>query len=150
MAIIKSPATFLPELISDFFETDPFFNNRMLPQTWLTPELKRNMPSANVKENKTEYSIELAAPGLEKNDFKIGIENDVLSISAEKQHEKNEETEKYTRHEFEYNAFSRSFRLPDSVNSEKIDARYENGLLRLTIPKRPESISSLKKDIKVK
>jgi HSP20 family protein len=150
MAIIKSnPSSFLPEFISDFFDNS-LFPERLFPSSWMTRELTRNIPSANIKETKKDYSIELAAPGLEKGDFKIDIDNDVLSISAEKKHETKEENEKFTRHEFEYNAFNRSFRLPDSVNIDKVDAKYENGLLHLTIPKRSESISSLKKEIKLK
>jgi HSP20 family protein len=150
MAIIKSkPTTFLPDFISDFFDNS-IFPESILNPTWMSKGLTRNIPSANIKETAKDYSIELAAPGLEKGDFKIDIENDVLSISAEKKHEEKEETEKFTRHEFEYNAFNRSFRLPESVNIDKVDAKYENGLLHLTIQKKPESISSLKKEIKLK
>ena len=97
-------------------------------------------PSVNIVDNGNIFLMELAAPGLEKSDFNIGIENDNLVISAEKKTEK-EETEKgkFTRREFNYSAFKRSFYLDETINREGIAATYENGVLRITLPKKDET-----------
>jgi len=150
MAIIKFNQPTLPKMISDFFDNDNFLNDHFAASSWMPRTWTKNIPSANVKETSKGYDIELAAPGLSKEDFKIGIENDVLSISAEKELHQNEENEKYTRQEFHYDAFNRSFRLPDTINADKIDARYENGLLKINIPKKTEHAVSAKKEIKLK
>ena len=93
--------------------------------------------------------VELAAPGLEKKDFKIELENQVLTVSSEKEEEKKEETKNFKRREFSYNSFSRSFQLPEDVLSDKIDAKYENGILKLSVPKKEVTVSKPKKEIKV-
>ncbi|MFN0032474.1 MAG: Hsp20/alpha crystallin family protein [Flavobacteriales bacterium] len=111
----------------DFPVRDFFSNNLKAHGTW---------PAANVKENKENYFIELAAPGLSKEDFKVKLEADTLTISTEKSNEAKEENERYTRKEFRYNRFSRSFILPETVNSEDIRASYKNGVLQLTLPKK--------------
>jgi len=97
-------------------------------------------PSVNVIENETNFQMELAAPGLEKSDFNIHVENDNLVISVEKKSEK-EETEKgkFTRREFNFSAFKRSFHLDEKINREGISATYENGVLRITLPKKDET-----------
>ncbi len=97
-------------------------------------------PSVNVVEHDNQYSMQLAAPGLEKSDFNIRIENDYLVISAEKKTEKEEKTDsKFTRREFNYSSFKRSFQLDETVNREGITAAYENGVLNITLPKRDET-----------
>lgn len=97
-------------------------------------------PSVNVIENENNFQMELAAPGLEKSDFKIEIENDHLVISVEKKDEKEETVKgKYTRREFNYSAFKRSFYLDEKINREGIAAAYENGVLRITLPKKEET-----------
>jgi HSP20 family protein len=98
-------------------------------------------PSVNIVEHDTNYTMQLAAPGLEKADFSINIENDFLVISAEKKTEK-EETAKegrFTRREFNYSSFKRSFQLDDNINREGISATYENGVLNITLPKKEEN-----------
>jgi len=97
-------------------------------------------PSVNIVENENNFQMELAAPGLEKSDFNIEIVNDNLVISVEKKSEK-EETEKgkFTRREFNYSAFKRSFFLDEKINREGISATYENGVLRITLPKKDET-----------
>jgi len=95
-------------------------------------------PSVNIVEHDAQFNIQLAAPGLEKSDFAISIENDHLVISAEKKIEK-EETDKqgkFTRREFNYNSFKRSFQLDEIINREGISATYENGVLNITLPKK--------------
>ncbi len=96
---------------------------------------KPHTPAINVMEREKEYKLELAAPGLQKSDFKIHIENHLLRISVEKKQEQSEEKENYTRKEFNYRSFSRSFELPQNVNAEQISASYENGVLNITLPK---------------
>ncbi len=151
MAIIKvnQPAS-LPKMISDFFENEGFLTDHFANPTWMPRAWTKNIPSANIKEKSNGFTVEVAAPGLSKEDFKVGIEHDVLSISAEKTAHKNEENEKYTRQEFHYDSFTRSFRLPDTINADKIDARYENGLLKINIPKKTEHTVSARKEIKLK
>jgi len=133
-----------PSLLSDFFDTDNFFK-----RPWFEKELGHSLPAVNIKENGKEFDVEFAAPGFKKDDFKVNIEENVLTISAEKKDEKKEETDRFTRKEFSYNSFSRSFTLPQTVNSEKIDAKYIDGILRLCIPKKTETKALSKKEIKV-
>lgn len=106
-------------------------------------------PSINIKESDTQFKLEIAAPGLKKEDFKINLENDVLSISAEKNEEKSEKNEKYTRKEFSYASFSRSFTLPEVADNEKIVANYENGVMTLVIPKKEEARPKPAREIKI-
>jgi len=97
-----------------------------------------NVPSVNVTQSENGFNIELAAPGLKKEDFKINIEKDRLIVSSENKQEEEVKEEKYTRREFNYNSFSRSFYLPKSINREAIEASYDNGVLKLTLPKKEE------------
>lgn len=133
-----------PSLLSDFFDTDRFFNN-----SFFEKELGHSLPAVNIKENGKEFDIEFAAPGFKKDDFNVNVEENVLTISAEKKDEKKEENDRFTRKEFSYNSFSRSFTLPQTVISEKIDAKYNDGILRLCIPKKEGAKSLSKKEIKV-
>ncbi len=93
------------------------------------------VPAVNVKEEDKGFHVDVAAPGMEKGDFKVNIDNDTLTISAEKEVNKEEENEKYSRKEFSYSSFSRSFVLPKSADKNKVEAKYENGILALFIPK---------------
>lgn len=99
------------------------------------------LPSVNVKENDDRFAIEVAVPGFDKDDFKIEVHNDLLSISSEKEvsNEEKDENEHYSKREFSYQSFCRSFNLPNTVDSEKIDASYEKGILTVVIPKREEA-----------
>jgi HSP20 family protein len=107
------------------------------------------VPSANFTENEKEYTIELAAPGLSKKDFTIEMENDLLTISAEKEEEKNEKENGFTKKEYSFNTFSRSFTLPENAKSEKIDAKYENGILTINVPKKELTPQKPRKEIPV-
>ena len=133
-----------PSLLSNFFDNDKFLTNG-----WFEREFNQSLPALNVKEATNEFLIELAAPGYKKSDFKITSEEGVLTISAEKQEEKNEEKNRFTRKEFSYESFTRSLQLPDNSLSDKIDAKYEDGLLQLTLPKKEVTVSKEKKEIKV-
>ncbi|UOU97658.1 Hsp20/alpha crystallin family protein [Chryseobacterium daecheongense] len=98
------------------------------------------VPSVNIKETGDAYEVEVAAPGMEKNDFKVTLDGNLLTISSSKEDQREEQNDNYTRREFSYQSFQRSFQLPkDVVDQENINARYENGLLRLTIPKKEEA-----------
>ncbi|MCZ2460352.1 MAG: Hsp20/alpha crystallin family protein [Chitinophagales bacterium] len=96
------------------------------------------MPAVNVTDNENNYVVSLAAPGLKKSDFKIDVNGNMLTISSEKEESKEDKESKYTRKEYSYSSFSRSFTLPEEVNKEKIDAVYEDGVLKLTLPKKEE------------
>ncbi|MEN8225542.1 MAG: Hsp20/alpha crystallin family protein [Bacteroidota bacterium] len=98
-----------------------------------------NRPSANIIENEKDFSIELAVPGMNKEDFSIKLEDDVLTISVEQKEMTEGKEKNYTRREFRYDSFSRSFSLPEVVNQEKIKADYKNGVLSVTLPKSEEA-----------
>lgn len=146
MSIIKSnkKETEFPSLLTDFFDYDRFFGNR-----WFEREFNNSLPAVNIKEDGNQFDIDFAAPGFSKSDFKIDVEDNVLTVSAEKKEEKSEENKRFTRKEFSYNTFSRSFTLPQTVNADKIDAKYKDGLLHLQIPKKEEAKSLPKKQITI-
>ncbi|MGE4015521.1 MAG: Hsp20/alpha crystallin family protein [Cyclobacteriaceae bacterium] len=123
---------FTDNWLTDFFDTDRFFDSDWLKRF-------QQVPAVNVMEKEKEFEIQMAAPGLTKKDFNITIENGILTIEVEKDIEKKEELENYTRREYSYTNFTRSFTLPESVKTEKVDAWYENGILRLLLPKMVEA-----------
>jgi HSP20 family protein len=98
-----------------------------------------NVPAVNITERKDDYLVSLAAPGLKKEDFKIDVEGNLLTISSEKEEENEEKEEKYTRQEYSYSSFERSFTLPNEVDKDKIDAHYQDGVLELVLPKKEEA-----------
>ena len=106
-------------------------------------------PGSNVKEGPNSYTIELAVPGMEKSDFNIKLEQDTLTISSEKKAEQPMENERYTRREFHYNAFSRAFSIPETVDTNSIAATYEKGVLTIALPKKPEAAKPETKKIEV-
>jgi HSP20 family protein len=117
---------------------DRFFGNDRM-DLW-GDEMLQTVPSVNVKETDQYYSIEVAAPGLKKEDFNVDVEGNFLTISCEKETRDEKETkDRFSRKEYSYTSFSRSFTLPDNADSEHISAKYEDGLLRLTINKKPEA-----------
>ncbi|MEO8147016.1 MAG: Hsp20/alpha crystallin family protein [Bacteroidia bacterium] len=124
------------------FDTRPMFTD-FLNEIYgdiLTPETKLNtIPGVNITEENDKFTVALAAPGLSKEDFKISIEKEVLTISAEKKEETSEVKPHYSRKEFSYTNFKRSFNLPETVNTEDVKASYENGVLALNIPKKSEA-----------
>jgi HSP20 family protein len=106
------------------------------------------IPPANIIESKFDFRIEIAAPGFEKSDFKIDIDKKLLTISLDKELDKNED-ENFNLKEFNFNSFNRSFRISDKINTEKINAIYKNGLLQITLPKREEAIEKPAREIKI-
>jgi HSP20 family protein len=122
----------MPNLVDFFFGDDllsNFFDNANAG----------TVPAVNIVESKDDYQIELAAPGLEKKDFKVDLNNNMLTISSEKEQKNEVEGEKIMRREFSYTAFKRSFTLPDSADGDKIKAAYNEGILKISIPKREEA-----------
>jgi HSP20 family protein len=107
------------------------------------------LPDANVIETDKEYQVELAVPGLERKDFKVEIKDDILSVSAEKETESKTERKNYRSKEFSYQSFYRSFTLPKNLIDEKIDAKYQNGVLTVTLPKKEVTVAKPTKQIKV-
>ncbi len=134
----------LPALLSDFFEGE-----RFPAASWLDRAFEESLPPVNIRENEKSFDIECAVPGFKKDQMKVNVENNLLTISAEQEEEKNTEDERYTRREFSSKAFVRSFTLPENVHSDKIDASYTNGILTLNIPKLKEQKSQPKKEIKI-
>lgn len=121
-----------PSLVDEFFGKD-LLGNMFDGYTGV------NMPAVNIAEGKEDFRIDVAAPGLEKKDFKIDLDHNVLTISSEKKDEKEEKLEKYMRREFSYSSFKRSFTLPDTAQLDKISANHKDGILQITIPKKEEA-----------
>jgi HSP20 family protein len=107
------------------------------------------MPAVNVSEGPESFRIDVAAPGLDKADFKTSLEKDVLTIKVEKEASTEESQEKYLRREFNYTQFSRSFQLPKSVDQTQITAKYENGVLSVSLPKRKEEMEKAAREIEI-
>ncbi|WP_121355553.1 Hsp20/alpha crystallin family protein [Flavisolibacter nicotianae] len=136
----------MPNVFEDFFRpmSQWFDDSRNMNRI-------ANVPAVNIKEDNDKYMVSLAAPGLKKEDFKINVEENVLTISSEKEESKEQKEDNYSRREYSYSSFTRSFSLPDDVKQEAIDARYENGELRLTLPRKEEAKKAmLSKKIDVK
>lgn len=109
------------------------------------------IPAANITETKDDYKLFLCVPGMKKSDFNIDIEGNMLTISAEREEKIEEKDENFTRKEYNFSSFSRSFTLPDEVNREKIDATYVDGVLKLFLPKKEEAKkAAISKHVEVK
>jgi len=139
MSIVKRNGEYfptLPGLFNDVFSRDLWnwgLSNNSNTNT--------SIPAVNIRETNDAFEVEMAAPGMTKDDFRIELDNNMLLISSEKQNESEEkEGANYTRREFSYQSFQRTFQLPkEVVDADKIAARYENGLLHLVIPKKEEA-----------
>lgn len=107
------------------------------------------LPKVNIKEDENGFTVEMAAPGMTKDDFNIHLDKNVLTISSEKEEEFKNDVEKYTRREYAYHSFQRSFTLPDIADGEKINAKYEHGILTIGIPKKEEAKPRPPKSIKI-
>lgn len=131
-----------PSYLNGFFGKDLFheFN---------TPAFSGSVPAVNVVESTEGFRIELAAPGLQKSDFKLNLEKNQLTISAQKEQKNEENNEKYTRKEFKYTSFQRTFTLPNSVDGDKIEATYAEGILYVALPKREEAKEKPAREIEI-
>lgn len=141
MRTIRRYQPWLPDVFNDFFDND-----------WL-PKTSATSPAINVIENETEYKVQLAAPGMTKEDFKINIDEDGnLVVSMEKQLENKEEKDegRYLRREFSYTKFAQTMILPENVDKDKIEAKVEHGVLTVNIPKiNPEDLKKSVKAIEI-
>ncbi len=125
--------------LDDFWGSDKFFDDDFFTAR------DRWLPAVNIKDEKDHFEIEVAAPGLRKEDFVVNIENGLLVISCEKEEKKDEKDDNYTRKEFSYRSFYRSFTLPENANPDTIEARYENGILKLRMKKMEIAKPEIKK-----
>jgi len=133
----KHKNSFSPALINDWLTNDWFQAH---------PFQDKQLPAVNIQETEQAFLVELLAPRLKKEDLQVEIEKDVLSIASEAE-EKMEETGRYTRKEYNFSSFRRTFSIPESVDSKKIDALYSEGVLTVTLPKRKEAVQEAKKSI---
>jgi HSP20 family protein len=135
----------MPAVFDDFFKpwNEWFDNSGFTGRTM-------NVPAVNITENKDDYMVSLAVPGMKKDDFKIDVEGNMLTISSEKEESKEEKDKKFTRKEYSYSSFSRSFTLPEEINKEKIEAKYEDGVLKIALPRKDEAKKLSAKHIAVK
>lgn len=142
MNLIKRSTVPFPSIIDELLKPD-----------WLggMQNFNTNVPAVNIKETDTSFGIELAAPGKNKEDFNIEIDHNVLTISSEEKTEKEEKSNegKYTRKEFSYASFRRAFTLPETVNTDSINATYENGVLHVALLKREEALPKPKRLIEI-
>ncbi len=133
MLPVVNNRNYLSGLFNDFFD-DNWMRERF------SNEYSNTVPAVNIAEEKDAFKIEVAAPGLNKKDFKIDVHNNLLTISSEAKHEVEDTKENYVRKEFSYSTFKRSFSLPDSIDSDKIKANQSEGILTVSIPKKPEAV----------
>ncbi|MBO9562655.1 MAG: Hsp20/alpha crystallin family protein [Niastella sp.] len=133
-ALTKS-GDFFPSVFDDFFKpwNEMFGNGGSLFPRPLS------VPAVNITDERDEYKVSLAAPGLKKEDFRIDVEGNLLTISCEKEEKKEDKDKRHTRREYNYSSFSRSFSLPEDVKQDKIEARYTDGVLHLSLPKKEEA-----------
>ena len=140
MNLIRKQAPFFPSLIDDFVNQD-----------WnLKTPSSITLPAVNIKDLEAQFEIELAVPGMKKSDFEIEVEDGLLSISSSLEEEQVTEKGKFTRREFSYNSFKRTFTIPESVDPSNIEAQYSDGVLQLRLPKRKEALRQPKKLIKIR
>lgn len=133
----------MPFLLDDYFKPwNEWFEGGLWGKTM-------NVPAVNITEQENEYLVSLAAPGLKKDDFKIDVDENMLTISSQKEETHEEKEKKFTRKEYNYTSFSRSFTIPEEVNREKIEARYEDGVLKITLPRKEETPKNAAKHIAV-
>jgi len=140
MSVIKRNNVLFPSLMDEFLKPD-----------WLggMENNAATLPPVNIKENETGFELELAIPGQKEEDFIVEIDKDVLTISMETTSKDEVSKEHYTRREFTYTSFKRSFTLPETVENEKIKASYENGILAFMLPKKDEALPKPKRFIKI-
>lgn len=127
---------------------DRFFNDNLLRNKGALSDY--TVPAVNVSEDDKKYEVDVAAPGMEKKDFNIDVTDNVLTVSAEKKEEEKKEEDNYVRREFGYTRFKRTFALPDNANEEKIDANYNDGVLKIAIPKKEIEKAKAQRKIDVK
>ena len=141
MNIIRKTTPWFPSLFDEFFTRD--FGIDLAPRTYQTP-------AVNITEKEDSFHLEVVAPGKEKKDFDVELEQDTLTISTNSDSGIVEEDTQFTRIEFDYASFNRSFRIPETIDTKNIKANYKNGLLSIVLPKRKEAIPEPKKQIEIR
>ena len=141
MNIIRKTTPWFPSLFDEFFTRD--FGIDLAPRTYQTP-------AVNITEKEDAFHLELVAPGKEKKDFDVELEEDTLTISTNSDSGIAEDDTQFTRREFDYASFNRSFRIPETIDTKCIKANYKNGLLSIILPKRKEAIPEPKKQIEIR
>ena len=141
MNIVRKTTPWFPAFFDEIFTRD--FGIDLAPKPHQTP-------AVNITEKENAFHLELVAPGKEKKDFDVELEEDILTISTTTEKESNEGNTQFTRKEFDYASFERSFRIPESIDLKNIKANYKNGLLSIILPKRKEAIPEPKKQIEIR
>ena len=145
--LAKRSNRFFPEIPPSF---DEFLNTNWFDMPSTNFMRENTLPAVNIKENENSFELEVAAPGMKKDDFKVELDNNQLSIFSEKQMENEEKEENFTRREFSYQSFHRTFNLPENkVDGNKISANYKNGILHILIPKKEEAKKQTPKMIEI-
>lgn len=140
MSIVKRNNALFPALMNDIFKPDWFGGME---------NMNTNVPAVNIKENEDNFELELSVPGFKKDDFNLEIDESVLTISSEVKSKNETKEDKYTRREFYFSSFKRSFTLPETIDEAKINANYEDGILRLSLPKKEDALPKPKRLIKI-
>jgi HSP20 family protein len=145
MTLVKRNVGYEPTL-SNFF--DDFFTRDLF--NWpSSSSTGTSIPKVNIYETDNEFHVEMAAPGMSKDDFKVELDNNMLTISSRKETEQEDDKKNYQRREYSFQSFVRTFHLPDSAEAEKINAKYVDGVLNLSIPKKEEAKRKPVKTIKI-
>ncbi|MFN8273319.1 MAG: Hsp20/alpha crystallin family protein [Flavobacteriaceae bacterium] len=142
MNLVKRNLDYFPSILDEFLKPDWFGGSQ---------NVMASVPAVNIKETDTEFTLELAVPGKKKEDFSIEIDRNVLTIASETktENEQKDQNGRYTRREYSYHSFSRSFTLPQTINAENINASYQDGVLHVTLPKKEEALPKPKRLIEI-
>lgn len=144
MTKLLAPRTLFPS----FFDDDAFaFPSRLLERPFFRDT--EVLPAVNIKDNTHSFDLEMAVPGYKKEDLKVTLENDILTIASEQKNVSQEDKGGYSRREFRYNSFARSFQLPQNADGEKVTASYEAGVLKLSIPKTKASVKPNGREVRI-
>ncbi len=142
MNLVKRNLDYFPSILDEFLKPDWFGGSQ---------NVLASVPAVNIKETDTEFVLELAVPGKKKEDFSIEIDRNVLTIASEAktENEQKDQNGRYTRREYSYSSFSRSFTLPQTVNADSINASYQDGVLHVQLPKKEEALPKPKRLIEI-
>ena len=140
MSLVKRNNLFFPSLMNDVFRPDWFGGME---------NMNSNLPAVNIKENEKDFELQLAIPGFKKDDFNVEVDKNILTISSEVKSDNETKEDNYTRREFSYTSFRRAFTLPETIDEDKINANYEDGILKLTLPKKEEALPKPKRMIEI-
>lgn len=145
--IKRNTDNWLPSIFDDMFKTDWMDNGNNGMN-----RIGTSVPAVNIAEDDDSFTLEVAAPGMSKKDFNLELDNGVLTISSEvkREDEKKENGGRFTRREFSYTSFKRAFSLPETVDPEKISAKYNEGVLKIELPKREDAKVQAKRMIDIK